>query len=125
MGVKSERPHEPLEDHREGFHDLREHEAWRRAPRKSRARTAAFIRIGILVLLVCAGDAPSSAYAQFCDSCEVEVGAGGTYHYWGKTGSLVLPVSVNWSEGRYEFGIFRFTDQQLLPFPGTHRERLM
>jgi hypothetical protein len=44
---------------------------------------------------------------------------GGTYHFWASTGSLVLPVSVIWDENRYEFGIFRFTTQQLLRLPGT------
>jgi hypothetical protein len=116
MGAKSEQAHGPVE---------REQDALRRVPRSSHTPAAAFIRVGVLLLLLCAGYAPRSECAQFCDSCEVEVGAGGTYHYWGKTGSLVLPVTVTWSESRYEFGVFRFTDQQLLPFPGTHRERLM
>lgn len=108
----------------EGSHDRREHKALRRNPRKLRATAAAFIKIGILVLLICADYAPRAAYAQFsCEGCEVEVGARGTYHYWGTTGSLVLPVTVTWDESRYEFGIFRFTDTQLLPLPGTHRER--
>jgi hypothetical protein len=50
---------------------------------------------------------------------------GGTHHYWGTTGSLVVPVSLTWSDNRYELAAFRFADQQLAPFPGTHRERLM
>jgi hypothetical protein len=32
---------------------------------------------------------------------------------------------VTWSDNRYEFGVFRFTNSQLLEAPGTHRERLM
>jgi lipid A 3-O-deacylase PagL len=83
-------------------------------------------QIGFLLLLVCAACAPRDADAQsFCDTCEVQVGLGGTYHYWGETGSLVLPVSLTWSDNRYELAAFRFTDQQLLPLPGTHRERRM
>jgi hypothetical protein len=83
-------------------------------------------RIGLPTLGACLGCAPRLAQAQaFCQSCEVQVGVGGTYHYWGTTGSLVLPVSLTWSDNRYELGAFRFTDQQLLPFPGTHRARLM
>lgn len=70
--------------------------------------------------------APGSVYAQsVCESCEVSVGAGGTYHFWGSTGSLVFPLTVTWDEGRYEFGVFRFTGRQLIPLPGTHRERPM
>ena len=86
----------------------------------------AFIRAGVLALLVWAGYAPRPADAQsLCDSCEVQIGLGGTYHYWGTTGSLVVPVTVTWSQDRYEFGVFRFTTQQLLALPGTHEERHM
>jgi len=83
-------------------------------------------KVASLLLLVGASCALRPADAQsFCQSCEVQVGLGGTYHYWAATGSLVLPVSLTWSDNRYELAAFRFTDQQLLPFPGTHRERLM
>ena len=95
-------------------------------PRNSRAAIAACIHFGFLMLLFCAACAPQSADAQsLCGSCEVQVGLGGTYHYWGATGSLVLPVSVTWSENRYEFGVFRFTNEQLLHLPGTREERHM
>jgi hypothetical protein len=87
---------------------------------------ALILRIGLPALGACLGGAPRLAQAQgFCQSCEVQVGLGGTYHYWGTTGSLVLPVSLTWSDNRYELAAFRFTDQQLLPLPATHRERLM
>ena len=87
---------------------------------------AVFIKVALLALLVWAGYAPRSAHAQsLCESCEVQIGLGGTYHYWGTTGSLVLPVSLTWNEGKYESGVFRFTDHQLIPFPGTHRDREM
>jgi Lipid A 3-O-deacylase (PagL) len=115
-----------VEHNIEGLCDLREHEALRRVPRKSRAASAAFIKVGFLALLVFAVWAPPSADAQsLCGGCEVQIGLGGSYHYWGTTGSLVLPVSETWSESRYEIGIFRFTGQQLLPLPGTHKERHM
>ena len=82
--------------------------------------------LALLLLLVGASGALRPADAQsFCESCEVQAGLGGTYHYWAGTGSLVLPVSLTWSDNRYELAAFRFTDQQLLPFPGTHRERLV
>jgi hypothetical protein len=84
------------------------------------------IKIGFLGLVGGATWVPESVHAQsFCDSCEVQVGLGATYHYWATTGSLVLPVSVSWSENRYEFGAFRFTAQQLLTWPGTREERQM
>jgi Lipid A 3-O-deacylase (PagL) len=84
------------------------------------------IKTGVLLLVVCATYSARPADAQsLCESCEVHVGLGGTYHFWGATGSQVLPVSLTWSDNRYELGAFRFTDQQLLPAPGTHRERRM
>jgi len=74
---------------------------------------ALILRIGLPALGVCLGCAPRLALAQdFCQSCEVQAGLGGTYHYWGTTGSLVLPVSLTWSDDRYELAAFRFTDQQ-------------
>jgi hypothetical protein len=94
--------------------------------RKAGITGAVLTNIAALVLVVCAAYAPRSADAQsLCETCEVQIGVGGTYHYWGETGSLVLPVSVTWSENRYEFGVFRFTNSQLLELPGTHREREM
>jgi hypothetical protein len=105
---------------------VREHNRSGHGRRPCRTTTAAFIKLGLLLALVCAAYAPRFANAQFhCTSCEVEIGVGGTYHYWATTGSLVVPVTVNWDEGRYEFGVFRFTDEQLIPAPGTHKERLM
>ncbi|MGH9521190.1 MAG: acyloxyacyl hydrolase [Terriglobales bacterium] len=86
----------------------------------------ALAKVGLVALAVWADCAPRSAVAQsFCDSCEVQVGLGGTYHYWGATGSMVLPVSLTWSDNRYEFAAFRFTSEQLLRLPGTHEQRHM
>jgi hypothetical protein len=100
------------------------HEALPHAARKSHTTTAICIKFSLLVLLVCGGAAPRFGSAQsLCESCEVHIGLGGTYHYWGTTGSYVLPVTVTWSENRYELGVFRFTDQQLLRLPGTHYDR--
>jgi hypothetical protein len=102
------------------------HKAPRRVPRKPRATTAVFIRIGFLVLLVCADYASRSADAQsFCGSCEVQIGLGGTYHFWGTTSGAVVPVSVTWSESRYELGFFRVTTQQTLHDRASDNERAL
>jgi len=94
--------------------------------RKSRATTAVFIRIGFLVLLVCADYAPRSADAQsLCGGCEVQIGLGGTYHFWGTTGGAVVPVSVTWSQSRYELGLFRVTNQQTLHDHASRNDRLL
>jgi hypothetical protein len=83
-------------------------------------------KIGLLALLVYAACAPRYADAQsLCESCEVQVGLGGTYHYWGATGGVVVPVTVTWSENRYELGFVRVTTQQTLHDPGSRNERLM
>jgi hypothetical protein len=89
-------------------------------------KSCASIKFGLLLLLVCAAGAPRSAGAQsLCESCEVQVGLGGTYHYWGTTGGVVLPVAVTWSENRYELGIVRVTTQQTLHESRLRSERLM
>jgi hypothetical protein len=44
----------------------------------------------------------------------VQLGLGGTYHFWGTTGGVVIPVTVDWSDNRYELGFFRVTTQQML-----------
>jgi hypothetical protein len=75
----------------------------------------AFVRGASLALLFAAGCLPRWVSAQsFCQSCEIQVGIGGTYHFWGPTGGVVVPVTLNWSDGRYELGLFRVTTQQVL-----------
>jgi hypothetical protein len=46
-----------------------------------------------------------------CADCEVQVGVGGTYHSFGATGGVVIPVTVSWDQSRWEFGVFHFTEQ--------------
>jgi hypothetical protein len=104
----------------------REHRPSGHTQHQHQAAGAVFIKVSLMLLLVCAAFGPRSANAQIeCASCEVQIGVGGTYHFWATTGSLVVPVTLTWDEGRYEFGVFRFTDTQLIPAPGTHRERMM
>lgn len=80
----------------------------------------------MLALLVAAGCAPRWVSAQsLCQGCEVQVGIGGTYHFWGGTGGVVVPVTVNWSDSRWELGLFRVTTQQWLQDSHNPRPRLM
>jgi len=73
------------------------------------------MRSAAIALLLGAGYIPRSVSAQsLCESCEVQIGIGETYHFWGRTGGLVLPVTLNWSDSRYEFGVFRISTQQIL-----------
>jgi Lipid A 3-O-deacylase (PagL) len=73
-----------------------------------------FQSVGI-AFLVGACFLPRSGSAQsLCETCEVQIGIGDTYHFWGTTGGVVLPATLNWSEGRYELGLFRFSSRQIL-----------
>jgi hypothetical protein len=59
--------------------------------------------------------APSISNAQsICASCEAQVGLGGTYHFWGPTGGLVLAATITWDASRYELGVFRVAHAQIL-----------
>jgi len=74
-----------------------------------------------MVLLALGCWMPRLVSAQsWCESCEVQVGLGGTYHYWGATGGVVVPVTLNWDDSRYELGFFRVTTQQVL-YDGNSR----
>jgi hypothetical protein len=53
------------------------------------------------------------------------MGLGGTYHFWGSTDGLVLPLTVTWSENRYEVGVFRMATRQTLTRSGTSSQQLM
>ena len=55
----------------------------------------------------------------------MQIGVGGTYHFWGTTGGVVLPVTVSWSDNRYELGFFRVTTQQILHDANYRHGRLM
>ncbi len=69
-----------------------------------------------LVLLAVMAWAPGPVRAEsLCPDCEIAVGVGGTYHFWGATGGVVVPVTLTWGNGRYEAGIFRVPTEPLLP----------
>jgi len=55
---------------------------------------------------------PGVRAADFCSTCEVQLGIGATYHFWETTHSLVVPLTANFDRNRWEFGAFRFTGNQ-------------
>jgi hypothetical protein len=71
-----------------------------------------------LWLLGVSARAPGADPLPFCGGCELGVGIGGTYHYWARTGGIVAPFILDWSEGRYELGAFRLTTPQWIEFAG-------
>jgi hypothetical protein len=89
-------------------------------------RGPTFIKGVILVLLGATGSVPRVVGAQsWCETCEVQLGLGGTYHFWGTTGGVVIPVTLNWNDSRYELGFFRVTTQQVLYDSHSPDGRLM
>ena len=84
-------------------------------PRELRIRLKALIYSLGMALLVTTSLAPRPASAaSLCESCELQVGIGETYHFWGTTDGVVLPITLNWSDSRYELGLFRLSSRQIL-----------
>ncbi|HYJ41943.1 MAG TPA: acyloxyacyl hydrolase [Steroidobacteraceae bacterium] len=54
---------------------------------------------------------PDRSRPSFCGDCELQVGLGGTYHSFEATGGEVIPVTLTWDRGRWEFGVFHFGEQ--------------
>ena len=83
--------------------------------RKGRPRIRAFEQCAAITLLLIAAYGPRFANAEsLCGGCELQVGIGETYHFWGTTDGVVLPVTLNWSDARYELGLFRISTRQIL-----------
>ena len=83
-------------------------------------------RIAGAALLLCTASGPRVAIAEsLCQTCELQAGIGGTYHFWGTTGGVMLPFTVNWDEARYELGLFRVTTQQVLVDANCPNGRVM
>jgi hypothetical protein len=84
-------------------------------PRTPRIRADALIHTAAVAVLLIAACMPRVASAEsLCDSCELQIGVGGTYHFWGSTGGVVIPITLNWSDSRYELGLFRLSRRQIL-----------
>jgi len=72
-----------------------------------------------LILAVVLGSAftpASTAHAadesSFWDRSQVQVGVGGTYHFWSATHAIVIPLTLLLDDNRYELGVFRMADAQ-------------
>lgn len=88
------------------------------------------VRSAILILIVsiwvatprlASADGSAAASARpdraFCGGCQLFVGAGesfSTYGTWHWTGGLVLPVTLEIDDSRWELGAFRFATRQRL-----------
>jgi hypothetical protein len=54
---------------------------------------------------------PDRRRFSICAGCEFHVGLGATYHSFEGTGGEVVPVTMTWDRGRWEFGVFHFSEQ--------------
>jgi hypothetical protein len=83
-------------------------------PTRTRARRL-IAPVAIAIFLLRMFTAPCAAAASVpCGGCELSLGVGDTYHFWGRTGGVVIPATLTWDEGRYELGMFRFASGQNL-----------
>jgi hypothetical protein len=48
-----------------------------------------------------------------CPKCKLLVGAGQTYEFWGWSDGIVLPVTLELDESRWELGAFRVATRQI------------
>ncbi len=60
-----------------------------------------------------------------CQGCELRLGVGSTYHFWGRTGGAVVPVTLSWDHERYELGLFRIATSQTLSEANPRASRLL
>jgi hypothetical protein len=49
----------------------------------------------------------------WCPKCKLLVGAGQTYQFWGWSDGIVLPVTLELDESRWELGAFRVATRQI------------
>jgi len=50
---------------------------------------------------------------------------GNTYHFWSRTGGVVIPATLTWHHDRYEVGLFRMATRQTMGEPGARASRLL
>ena len=78
-----------------------------------RGRVGAILLTAIFLILASASGMASSVDRErsFCGDCEFQVGMGGTYHSFESTGGEVVPLTMTWDGGRWELGVFHFSEQ--------------
>jgi hypothetical protein len=81
--------------------------------------TALLIAVGWLAPSTAAADEQAAGTAQEhfdplrpCAHCMVLLGVGTTFEFWGWTNGIVLPVTLELSDSRWELGAFRMARRQ-------------
>lgn len=89
---------------------------WRgRTPRGRRGAIRPRLTGTLILLAIGSMSFPAITSAQsLCETCEAQLGLGGTYHFWGPTGGLVFAGTLDWDSNRYELGVFRIASVQFL-----------
>lgn len=71
-----------------------------------------FLSVAFVFAVLVANLAHAADMTSVCPDCRLHFGVGGTYHYWGTTGGVVVPITVTWDRDRYEVGAFRMASSQ-------------
>ncbi len=83
---------------------------------------------GCLIIGGLLGAISSAAAAESllpCHDCELRLGVGGTYHFWGGTGGTVISSTLTFDRDRYELGLFRMATRQTAGESDPHASRLL
>jgi hypothetical protein len=67
---------------------------------------------GLIAAAALAFAAPNVRAEDFCSTCEVQIGLGGTYHWVGWSHGIVAPLVFTFDHDRWELAAFRFTKGQ-------------
>jgi Lipid A 3-O-deacylase (PagL) len=71
-------------------------------------RSACLVLVAALAALV----TPRARADDFCATCELQLGMGTAFHFWGYNNSLVIPAAFNFDQDRWELAVFRFPSTQ-------------
>ena len=80
------------------------------------------VQLALILVALTAGAAHASELGFICSDCQLHLGVGGTYHYWGSTGGVVVPFTVTFDRDRYEVGAFRMATEQSFYNPTFHTQ---
>jgi hypothetical protein len=84
---------------------------------------ARWIRIALAVAMLAATSTRAADIPSICRDCQLQLGVGGTYHYWGSTGGLVVPLTLDLDGNRWELGLFRIVHAQSFYDSSIHATR--
>lgn len=78
-----------------------------------KGRVGAIMLLAAFFIMASASGLAASVERErsFCAGCEFQIGMGGTYYSFESTGGEVVPLTMTWDEGRWEIGVFHFSEQ--------------